>query len=74
MDQQQQQNNTQETEAFARVWKRVSPDPDTSPIVCGEAPSPPAATAAPALGTASQSWGPFLRSQIVWEPADLRLP
>lgn len=67
MDQQQQQNNTQETEAFARVWKRVSPDPDTSPIVCGEAPSPPAATAAPALGTASQSWGPFLRSQIVWE-------
>lgn len=47
MDQQQQQNNTQETEAFARVWKRVSPDPDTSPIVCGEAPSPPGGHSCP---------------------------
>ena len=36
MDQQQQPNNAQEAEAFARVWKRVSPDPDTSPIACGE--------------------------------------
>ena len=67
MDQQQQQHNAQETEAFARVWKRVAPDPDTSPIECGEAPAQPAAPPSPALGMASQSWGPFLRAQIVWE-------
>lgn len=67
MDQQQQQNNAQETEAFARVWKRVAPDPDTSPIACGEAPSQPASPPSLALGMASQGWGPFLRTQIVWE-------
>ena len=66
MDQQQQPNNAQETEAFARVWKRVSPDPDTSPIACGEDPDPPATFPTPALGEASHSWAPFLRAQIVW--------
>ena len=63
----QQQNKAQEAEAFARVWKRVSPDPDSSPIQCGEVPLAPAADPPPALGAASLKWGEFLRAQILWE-------
>lgn len=63
----QQQNKAQEAEAFARVWKRVSPDPDSSPIQCGEVPLAPAADPPPALGAVSLKWGEFLRAQILWE-------
>ena len=63
----QQQNKAQEAEAFARVWKRVSPDPDSSPIQCGEVPLAPAADPPPALGAASLKGGDFLRAQILWE-------
>ena len=63
----QQQNKAQEAEAFARVWKRVSPDPDSSPIQCGEVPLAPAADPPPALGAATQKRGEFLRAQILWE-------
>ena len=65
--QQQQQHNPQETEAFARVWKRVSPDPDSSPIQCDEAPLQTATDSTPALGASSLRWGDFLRAQIAWE-------
>lgn len=67
LDMDQQQNKAQEAEAFARVWKRVSPDPDSSPIQCGEVPLAPAADPPPALGAASLKWGEFLRAQILWE-------
>lgn len=59
----QQWNAAQEAEAFARVWKRVSPDPDSSPIALTETEDIPPLP----LGEAAAVWGDFLRAQIVAE-------
>lgn len=68
MDQQQQQpNNSPDAEAFAQVWKRVSPDPDSSPIQCGRASDQASDAPTLALGPEALEWGGFLRTQIVWE-------
>lgn len=64
----QQWNSAQEADTFARVWKRVSPDPDASPIQCdsgSSAQSPPEPILP--LGPDSAVWGDFLRTQIVLE-------
>mgnify|MGYP000992176292 CR=1 FL=1 len=64
----QQRNAAQEAEAFARVWKRVSPDPDKSPIECqsvNASASPPSGKQEPEQ--AAPQWEAFLRREIVLE-------
>lgn len=64
----QQWNPAQEADTFARVWQRVAPDPDASPIQCdGSSSAPPPSEPILPLGPNSAVWGDFLRTKIVLE-------
>lgn len=64
----------QEAEAFARVWQRVSPDPDASPIQADADPPVPSApsTSSSAAPAAEDPIARFLREQITAEAVQWR--